>query len=441
MNLTTSTAASAEIWGNISANSSANESHAGGGVSSGPFANVLEPPGVRILRLLIQIFLFLAGVLGNVLVCIVTSRKRNIKLVGNRLILHLAIADLGIIFICFPLVIMRIEFPFSWPFGEFICRTVFPFSDIFYGVEIGCITAIALHRYRMLVHCMKPQMSVQTANRMVFAIWFMSFVFIVVPLFFVMRVISSRGAHTTECLPLWPYPFTEQLYSVITVVLLYVIPLTIILVTYVRIKAKLKESIRMHNTYRLASLGQSNSIPRQNEILARIAQNERAMRLLTPVVIIFAITMFPVSLYRVLAPFVLSIRRYKYVPVIFRFILILLIANSSVNPVVYSVVNTEFRREFIRILRCKRDRRCCKNSTEQLKLTTVGGTSLRRSSSARRSSSSLSKRWAESTHPADSAQKRFLPRNEGVKLSAISRRYNKEEESKRRKQRREIIFL
>ena len=145
-----------------------------------------EPHGVRVIRLVFQTLMFLVGVLGNLLVCFVTSRKRGQTSTGNLFILHLAVADLGILLVNFPFVVIRSEFPYSWPFGKFICRTVYPFLDIFYGVQIGCITAIAFHRYKMLVYCTKPQITLDQAKKIVFLIWFTSFVFIVLPLLFVM---------------------------------------------------------------------------------------------------------------------------------------------------------------------------------------------------------------------------------------------------------------
>ncbi|XP_001633557.2 neuropeptide Y receptor type 6 [Nematostella vectensis] len=320
-----------------------------------------EPYALRIIRLLFQTLLFLGGVIGNFLVCLVTSKKRRQTSTGNLLILHLAISDLGILLVCFPFVVIRTEYPYAWPFGRLICKTVYPLADIFYGVEIGCITAIAFHRYRMLVHCGKKQLNVDSAKKLVFVIWLIAFVFIVGPLFFVMDL--EETAWRKDCLTKWPNEVSKKLYSVTSMVLFYVIPLAVILMTYLKIRANLKKNNRRHNRYRCSTKRDEN---RHKEVLARVVQNRRAIQILTPVVLIFAFSMFPFTLFRLFFVFDLfPDGAEKFIRVIFNVCTVLLMANSSVNPIIYNVVNSEFRREFSALLRCDGET-CCSNSSDIL---------------------------------------------------------------------------
>lgn len=373
----------------------------------------------RIIILSLQILVFLVGNVGNVLVCIITSRKRNLRIVGNRFILHLAIADLGILLIVYPLHVLSKELSFSWPLGEFVCKTIVPLSHIFYGVGIGCITAIALHRYRMLVHCMKPQMNAQTAKRVLFLIYLLSFIILVMPLFFVTELQSYPKVGIRICEPRWPNALSQKMYQATGLLAFYICPLCIISLTYIRIRTKLKDNIRKHDSYKRASFKAEDSA--RKEFASRIGQNRHALKLLAPVVIVFAICMAPLQSTRLVFLFLenpgQAFRRFKHMPNALRIFWLLLSTNSSVNPIIYSVVNTEFRREFIQLLRCDSER-CCADTTEGL-----GFNTFRRSSSVNKSrdnrrslllirrGSSSSRKASSKSSSGNSADK--LPRKAG----------------------------
>ena len=365
----------------------------------------------RLIILVLQIIVFLIGTVGNVLVCIITSRKRNLKIVGNRLILNLAIADLGVLLINYPIHISK-EFSFSWPFGDFVCETVFPFTLIFYGVGIGCITAIALHRYRMLVHCMKPQMNKQTVQRVLFLIWLLSFIIVVMPLFFVMKLLPIPKIGIVICEPMWPNSLSSQMYHATIVLAFYIIPLSIIAVTYIRIRTKLKDSIRRHDSYRRSSFRQQTA---RKESVSRIVQNRRALRLLAPVVIVFAVCMAPSHFTTIVSLFV-DITGTQHIAITARFFVLLLVTNASANPIIYSVVNSDFRRDFVQLLRCDTDG-CCSDTTEGLSLNTFRRTSsslTRRSSFLlRRRSSSTSSKKSSKSSSKNSAEKLHAKINDG----------------------------
>lgn len=324
---------------------------------------------MRIVILSLQILVVLVGSVGNALVCIITSRKRSLQIVGNRFILNLALADLGILLVVYPHRLSK-EFSLSWPFGEFVCKTFLPFTDIFYGVGIGSITAIAFHRYRMLVYYMKQQMKLQTAKRVLFFIWLLSFIILVMPKFFVMELKGIPKIRIWICQESWPNQLSKKMYEGTVVLAFYVSPLVFISLTYYRIRTKLRDNIRRHDSYKRASLRAKGSA----EVISRVGQNRRALKLLAPVVIFFAVCMAPISFTTLLSLFLKNPRetfsRFKYMPTLLRINILLLNMNSSVNPIIYSIVNTEFRREFTRLLRCTKTRSCCADTTEGLSLST-----------------------------------------------------------------------
>ncbi|KAK2568362.1 Orexin receptor type 2 [Acropora cervicornis] len=330
----------------------------------------------RIVLLTLQILTVLAGIIGNIVVCVITSKNRNRgKIVGHYLILNLAVSDLGILVFFYPLQVISIEFSISWPFGELTCKAIRPFFEIFFGSGIGCMTAIAFHRYRMLVHCMKPQMSLQTAKRILFVIWLVSFLIIVMPMFFVMDLQNIPNVARVGlwiCQPHWPNPLSFKLYEATTILGIYFVPLAIISCSYIRIRNKLRENIRQNDNHRRESF-RSKSTGQRKDVDSRIRQNRRALRLLAPVVAVFAICMAPSIFMKMESVFAKDPRQlYKsveYMPELVRLFQLLLAVNSAANPVIYSVVNTEFRRDFARLMGCGKDKDFA-NSTERLNLST-----------------------------------------------------------------------
>lgn len=379
----------------------------------------------RIILLSLEAVVIFVGIIGNILVCIITSRKRNLKIVGNRFILNLAIADMGILAIYYPLHVVSKELSFSWPFGEFACKTLCPFTDIFYGGGIGCITAIAFHRYRMLVHCMKPQMKMQTAKRVLFLIWLLSFVILVMPLLFVMELTSIPKIGIWICQPRWPNKLSLKMYQATGILAFYFFPLTIISLTYVRIRTKLQDNIRRNDSYRRASF-KSEDITRK-EVVSRIGQNRRALKLLAPVVIVFAVCLAPYIFTSLVSIFlknpVRTINRFKHMPTLLGVFRLLLSINSCANPIIYSVVNTEFRREFAKLLRCDSDT-CCADSTEGLGLNTFRRSSSVSKSRGKRGSFLLGRRGSSSSRKSSSSKP--SPRNSADKMPAIEEEQVKE---------------
>ena len=297
---------------------------------------------MKILRIVLKILLGVFGVSGNLLVCVAIATRKRLKTVGNMFLFNLALADLGVLLVCLPLVIIRRDFPYSWPFGEVACKILFPFTDIFYGVSIGSIVAISFHRYRMIVHCMETQLTANKAKVLIAIIWVLSYVFLVLPVNLVMELEETNGK--TLCLVSWPKLIHRQLYVVFVFALFYLLPLIIILGTYLRIRRKL--SI---DSFLTAQMRDDLTCT----VKTRMEQNQKALRLLTPVVVAFAVLVLPINALRLAAAFHRNIRsEFRYLRLLYDLSALLLLANSSINCVIYAVVNKDFRREFERLLCC-----------------------------------------------------------------------------------------
>ena len=301
-----------------------------------------EPEGMKFLRIVLEICIGIFGICGNLLVCIAIASSKRLHTVGNIFIFSLSVADLGVLLVCLPLVILNTDVHYSWPFGEIGCKILLPLTDVFYGVSIGSIVGISFHRYRMIVHCMSRQLTGRKAKFMVVLIWIFSYLLFVLPLHFVVELKTVKGKDS--CQAIWIRPLHRQLHVIFVTTLFYILPLAIILCTYLRIRRKLSVDSFLNS--------QMQHDP-TNTVKKRLEQNKKALRILTPVVVAFSLFMLPINAIRLAAAFGKNLHlNFAYLRLVYNISVLFLLANSSVNCIIYAVVNKDFRSEFKRIICC-----------------------------------------------------------------------------------------
>ena len=163
---------------------------------------LMEPTWVLIIRLTVECLIALAGVIGNIVVCYAITKHRTLSAAApNTYIRNVAVSDLATLLISFPLVVVRERLPY-WPLGEVVCRFLFPSIDIFFGVSVWTVAAIAIDRHRILTTDV-PRLTVSrslTKPRLVCAvIWLLSFLVISLPLILVFEYREFPNKKTNVC--------------------------------------------------------------------------------------------------------------------------------------------------------------------------------------------------------------------------------------------------
>ena len=300
-----------------------------------------EPKYVKTIRHALSAIICAIGILGNILVIIIiTSTKRPSKTAVHKYIFNLAVADIGVLAICYPFILVQAAEPLNWPLGKVVCKVFYPFSDIFYSASVGSIVAIALDRHSAIVRGMTAHRSLSVAKWVILGVWFSGFIAVVTPLFFIMAYIEKNGR--IYCIPKWPSAEARNCYFVSLTILWFILPLVLILWAYRQIASKIRVSITFHS--------RMNSIcGTRNASMRTDAANTKALKILVPVVIAFAVTMFPFHAFRLAFLFARVNRRYLWI--IYNNSIVLLVANSAVNPIIYSLVSREFRQRFKDVFR------------------------------------------------------------------------------------------
>ncbi len=334
------------------------------------------------------------GIIGNVCVCFIIASGKKMYTIANLFLMNLAIADILVLTICYPLIIIRQEM--NWPFGHVMCKILPAVSDCFYGVSMGCITAIAIYRYRMILHSMTTHMSFAHAKITMIVIWVIALGIISAPLCWVLQLKTAKipiaavsrplnatsfgfGYNTTamfgnsgflpvnqtsipllslngtekpmasqsnkqfkvlsRCISKWPSAQFREIYQIVQIAW-YILPLSVILFTYLRIRTYLKKTLK----YEWLTAGGNNNL-KQSGLNSRVIGIKRALTLLAPVVVTFALLMLPWNLIRFLS-LVMDISQIPHIYTYMEVAGVIMIANSCSNPFIYYIVSKEFRDEF-----------------------------------------------------------------------------------------------
>ena len=273
----------------------------------------------------------------------------------NYFVRNLPVADLGILRISFPFAIVKEQDPYHWPLGVFLCRCVFPLSDLFFGVSVWSITLIAVDRHRAIVRGVLPKRGFtvfKSARWMVVCVCIQSFLIISVPQYVVMDFFDYRpDFNITDCTQRWPNEEDgdemRQAYFMSLTVFCYVLPLTIVVGTFHSISRKLRASSKFNRTIR-EDYGEIDEQRHRERLRER--QNSKAKKLLIPVVIAFAVTMLPLNVFRLVVLYWKEIAQQKYLWVYFNICVFFVIINSSINFFICFLASDEFRQGFKRFL-------------------------------------------------------------------------------------------
>ena len=318
-----------------------------------------QPLAATVFQVTLWSTIVFLGVVGNLLVCFVILGQAKMKTSMNYYLLSLAIADLGVLLLIYPHVLLQYLFPFRWLLGKLACYYLYPTVEIFFAASIWSITAIAIERYRNIVgakryqigHAHKSQVRTFVIIGMV---WLASFLVSSVPLYPVMTYNSTKEV----CYPDWPDMSGTNMvllsYSIVLILVWYALPLVVIAFTYMRIKKRVLQSVTFRNSMSVnddgdqAVLSQASSNKERRE--KRIwRQSNKARRILTPLVILFAVTMFPLNAFRIAVLIIPRFWMKPYYNLIIGLLIMFIMINSSANPLVYFIMSKEFKDAFKKI--------------------------------------------------------------------------------------------
>ena len=331
-----------------------------------------EPFGAKLFKLILEVIIGLFGVIGNIFVCIVILKTAKLRSSTYYFICSLAIADIGVLLVCLPFAVIKQELVTDWPFGEGFCLYIYPATEIFFGASIWSITVIAIERYRIIV-VNRPKIETRNSTKrrcawmVIVAIWFGNFLLAGIPVYNVIQYYANDEMKV--CYSDWSFGGKEPkealhiAYMLALTIFWYIFPLGAISFTYFAISRKIKERAQF-----LARIGARNTCEMEapendrarlrHDDKSRMRKNAKAQRILTPLVLVFAVSMFPLNLFRIIMISWREFTELEYYWVLYDIMVFFTISNSASNPIIYTVVSNEFRAGFGSLMRFRQLQRC-----------------------------------------------------------------------------------
>ncbi|CAL2041643.1 unnamed protein product [Caenorhabditis brenneri] len=301
-------------------------------------------PTMKALCILFYSILCVLCVYGNVLVILVIVYFKRLRTATNILILNLAVADLLISVFCIPFSYWQVLIfdDQRWLFGSMMCSLLAFLQAMAVFLSAWTLVVISFDRWMAIMFVLTP--SIRITNRralyLVCATWIFS-ILMALPLLFTTRSFEIQEG-LENCGENWTYfgdagEQVRKVYSSMVVILQYIVPQAVLIITYTHIGIKMWNSRvpGMHN-------GATKKM---------IVDRHESVKKLIPMVILisalFALCWLPLLiLINVIPEFYPNINSWGYILYLWWFAHGLAMLHSIVNPVIYFLRNARFREGF-----------------------------------------------------------------------------------------------
>ncbi|XP_021096594.1 neuromedin-U receptor 2 [Heterocephalus glaber] len=292
----------------------------------------------------VYVLIFVVGIAGNLLVCLVILRDQMMKTPTNYYLFSLAVSDLLLLLLGMPLEVYEMWHNYPFLFGPVGCYFKTALFETVCFASILSVTTVSVERYVAILYPFRAKLE-STKKRALWilaSVWGFSIVFSLpntsvhgIKLHYFPNGSLVPGSDTcTVIKPMWIYNFIIQ----VTSLLFYILPMTLISVLYYLMGLRLKkdESLEI------------------DEVTANIQRPSRKSvnKMLFVLVLVFAVCWMPFHIDRLFFSFVeewteplLSMScLIPCVPGVFFYL------SSAVNPIIYNLLSRRFRAAFRNVI-------------------------------------------------------------------------------------------
>ncbi|XP_037089605.1 D(2) dopamine receptor-like [Pollicipes pollicipes] len=278
-----------------------------------------------------------AGVVGNVLVCLAICLEKSLQGVTNYFLLSLAVADLIVSCIVMPFGLVA-GLLNEWPLNAAWCNFYVTCDVLACTASIWHMSFISLGRYLGIRDPLKnqPRNTTRQVVTRVVLVWLLSLG--------ISSIVTILGIVNLD--NIMPSPkvcaINNRMFFVLGSLLAFFIPMIIMVITYSLTTLLLRRKCRSGATLRHRHVGRS---------LARTAltAEKKASKVLGLVFLAFVVCWAPFFTLNISNGISNSIYVNPYVEAVF---LWLGYVSSTINPIIYTSVNKTFRAAFLKLLRC-----------------------------------------------------------------------------------------
>ncbi|KAF6281071.1 neuromedin U receptor 2 [Rhinolophus ferrumequinum] len=288
--------------------------------------------------------IFVVGVAGNLLVCLVILRHQTMKTPTNYYLFSLAVSDLLVLLLGMPLEVYEMWRNYPFLFGPVGCYFKTALFETVCFASILSVTTVSVERYVAILHPFRAKLEStrRRALRVLCVVWAFSVLFSLpntsihgIKLhYFPNGSLVPGSATCTVIKPMWIYNFIIQ----VTSFLFYVLPMSVISVLYYLMGLRLKKDQPLE----------------ADEVTANIQRPSRksVTKMLFVLVLVFAICWTPFHIDRLFFSFVEEWT--ESLATVFNLIHVVsgvfFYLSSAVNPIIYNLLSHRFRAAFRNVI-------------------------------------------------------------------------------------------
>lgn len=334
-----------------------------------------EPPSLKIFRFVIYAIIILFALVGNVAVCIISTRTRRLQTSTYCLVMNLAVSDIGSV-LCLPFLLPELYIG-NWLMGEAMCKLLKPSVVMFNFVTTNTLVAIACDRFRAVVFPFVSRPSRSETRLIIALLWLIAFLF----------SLPSYGA-----MAVWTFPDSPNIYYCIDIFsddldkdILYrriytitmytvqaLVPVLVISALYLKITATLKHIRLVPLALRPSRASSLNSTPSASPHSSMVNVNKLNMNptgalrrqmiekkfltMLMTVLLVFVLCYLPFQTLYLIYEFNPELGYLTFMQPLSEFLYLIVWLPNALNPVCYGCLNEHYKKAFKALI--FRPRRC-----------------------------------------------------------------------------------
>lgn len=211
------------------------------------------------------VMIFVAGVCGNLLTCLVIYYNKNMHTVTNYYLFNMAVSDLLVAFALLIDLNGYTGYPYD-VYGDQLCKLNFFLVGILWNNSILTISVLAVERFIAVWHplLLDKEHEWRRVMRIIFFIWVIAFIE-AFPEVFTVNLLKVRGSSVCFIVPT---PFAKQLNGILGLVS-FVIPLGINILMYTMVAFKVNATQTSYNHSGSQVFNRGNSSKKVNKLVSK----------------------------------------------------------------------------------------------------------------------------------------------------------------------------
>ena len=332
-----------------------------------------EPLPFKMAKILLYAAILIFGTVGNIVVILIVLKfKDGKKSPGHFFILNLAVCDLLIPLISIPFDVLLVETNYQWHFGPTMCRVIPAIITFVATSSPLTLAAIALDRYRTLLHPFKRRLDAKTVKLLIALVHLSSAVLVLPHL--VTLELSPNG---TYCVEVWSHELHSKVYTLVLFLGQYALPLLFMSIIYIVTAKNLHSSTQRFRSMSFTSSSTKSSgkcsrslISSRNNSLTQTGvqglrvdisheslerhfrkeseNNAQITKMFIVIVVVFAVLTLPLEVLWLWQEFGGG-NQSPYQPIISVVCRLFTYANSCFNPIIFYKLSPDFHKGFLAV--------------------------------------------------------------------------------------------